>query len=450
MTTVARGAKKLTTCQNQAVLARARQSIAGGDSSSMRVLPYHLPLVAERGEGSRIWDANGDEYLDLNMAYGPLIFGHRPQHIIAAVSRQITEYGSQLGFPTEISVRTAENVRRLFPGMELLRFANSGTEAMASAVRLARAYTGRRKLILFEGHYHGWSEAVFHRYHASLDQLPQKGYGPTIPGTAGMSNAMDDVIVCRWNQPDLLEECLAEHAGEVAAIVMEPVMGNGGVIPPGEDFLRVARYLATDHDALLVFDEVITGMRVAPGGAQELFNVTPDITVISKVLGAGYPVAAFGAAGEIMELIIERTVFHGGVFSANACVMAAAEAATNEILESHETMYPELRKISAELASGLREILARLDVPHVVQQVGPLLSLFITREPVEKLTEYRDVCRHCNFEKFIELQHAMQRRGVYIHPNQFEPIFPSTAHTLRDIGIVLDRFEQAAQECFSR
>lgn len=450
MTIAALDTREDLTCQNAATLARARASIAGGDSSSMRVLPYHLPLVAQRGDGCRVWDANGDEYLDLNMAYGPLIFGHRPQFVVDAVTRQIAEYGSQLGFPTEISVRTAENVRRLFPGMELLRFANSGTEAMASAIRLARAFTGRKKLILFEGHYHGWSEAVFHRYHAPIEQLPEKGYGPAIPGTAGMCDSMEDVIVCRWNQPELLEECLAQHGHEVAAIVMEPVMGNGGVIPPADDYLRVARYLATEHDALLVFDEVISGMRVAAGGAQELFDTTPDITVVSKVLGSGYPVAAFGAAREIMELIVDRTVFHGGVFSANACVMAAAEAATGKILASKETMYPALRRVSDQLAAGFREVLSRLGVPHLTQHVGPLLSLYFTREPVEKFTEYRDVRRYCDFEKFVELQHAMQRRGVYFHPNQFEPMFPSLAHTSNDVGLVLDRFEHAAQECFSR
>jgi glutamate-1-semialdehyde 2,1-aminomutase len=436
-----------TTRQNDSVLARAKRSIAGGDSSSMRVLSYHLPLIADRGDGCRIWDVDGNEYVDLNMAYGPLIFGHRPPHIAEAVTRQITESGSQLGFPTEISMRAAENVRRLFPSMELLRFANSGTEAAASAMRLARAFTGRKKLILFEGHYHGWSEAVFNRYHAPLEELPEKGYGPAVPGTRGMSSAIEDVIVCRWNDPQILEQCLAEHGNDVAAIVMEPVMGNGGVIPPDADFLQIARYLATDNDALLVFDEVITGMRIAPGGGQQLYGVTPDITIISKVLGAGYPVAAFGAAREIMQLIVDGEVFHGGVFSANACVMAAAEAATSQILNDQDTMYPALNAVTAELAAGLREILTRLDVPHLVQHVGPLLSLFITREPVERFVEYRDVRRQCDFDKFIRLQHAMQRLGVYFHPNQFEPMFLSTAHTSSDIGIVLERFEQAANAC---
>jgi glutamate-1-semialdehyde 2,1-aminomutase len=436
-------------CLNLELLTQARKVIAGGDSSSMRVLPYHLPLVAERGSGSRIWDANGDEYLDLNMAYGPLIFGHRPRHVLDAVIQQIDQAGSQLGFPTEVSIRAAENIQRLFPSMELMRFANSGTEAVASAVRLARAATGRRKLIVFEGHYHGWSEAVFHRYHAPIAELPPKGYGPALPGTAGMSCAIDEVIVCRWNQPELLEQCLAEHGSDVAALVMEPVMGNGGVIPPREDYLRLARYLATEHDALLIFDEVITGMRIAPGGAQQIYGVTPDITVISKVLGSGFPVAAFGASQELMQLIVDRTVFHGGVFSSNACVMAATEASTAAILETQATMYPQLERRSVELASGMRAILSARKIPHLVQHVGALLSLFLTHEPVEALNEYRDVRRHCDFEKFIELQHAMQRRGVYYHPNQFEPMFLSTAHSAADIALFLDRFEAAVDECFA-
>ncbi len=430
---------------NASLLARAKKVVAGGDSSTMRVLPYHLPLVAERGDGARVWDAEGREYLDMNMAYGPLIYGHRPRMVVDAVTRQITHGGSQLGFPTEIGIRAAENVQRLFPSMELMRFANSGTEACASSVRLARAFTGRRKIIMFEGHYHGWSEAVFTKYHAPLSELPERGYAPAIPGTLGIAGSIDDVIVCRWNNLEVLERCMAEHRGQIAAVIMEPIMGNGGVIAPADDYLRGVRYLTLESDVLLMFDEVITGMRVAPGGAQELYQLSPDISVVSKCIGSGYPVAAFGARREIMERIVSGAVFHGGVYSANACVMAAVEASTRYALEHHETIYPHLNRVTDELAAGLHEILERLGVPHLVQHVGPLLSLFLTREPVEKLSEYRDVRRACDFEKFIELQHAMQRLGVYFHPNQFEPMFPSTAHTSADIGIVLERFETAAR-----
>ncbi len=430
---------------NEELLARAKRVVAGGDSSTMRVLPYHLPLVADRGEGARVWDAEGRQYIDLNMAYGPLIYGHRPRHIVEAVTRQLQQHGSQLGFPTEISIRAAENVQRIFPSMELMRFANSGTEANASAVRLARAFTGRRKLIMFEGHYHGWSEAVFTRYHAQLADLPECGYGPAIPGTRGIAGSIDDVIVVRWNNLDALERCLAEHRGEVAAVIMEPVMGNGGTIPPAPDYLRGVRYLTLESDILLIFDEVITGMRVALGGAQELYQTAPDLTIVSKAIGGGYPVAAFGGRREIMDRIVSGEVFHGGVYSANACVMAAVEASTSYALEHHETMYRHLNRVSDELAAGLHGIFDRLGVPHLLQHVGPMLSLFLTREPVEELSEYRDVRRMCEFEKFIQFQHASQRLGVYFHPNQFEPMFPSAAHTSADISAALERLETAAR-----
>ena len=278
------------------LLSRARGSLAGGDSSTMRVLPYHIPLVASRGEGCHLWDADDNKYVDLNMAYGPLILGHRSPVIVDRVCAQMTDSGSQLGFPTEISMRVAEKIKILFPSMELLRFANSGTEAIASAIRLARTVTGRNKIILFEGHYHGWSEAVFNRYHAPLEELPESGFGPAIPGTTGMNGAPYDVIVVRWNDKDALERCLEEHGDSVAACMMEPIMGNAGVIPPEPGYLQELREATLDRDILLIFDEVITGIRVAAGGAQEYFQVVPDITIISKALGGGFPVAAFGAS----------------------------------------------------------------------------------------------------------------------------------------------------------
>ena len=417
----------------------------------MRVLPYHLPLVAHKGSGCRVWDVDGNEYIDLNMAYGPLLFGHRPPQVVAAVTRQISEYGSQLGFPTEISARVAAKIKQLFPGIDLLRFSNSGTEACAAATRLARTYTGRDLLVMFEGHYHGWSDAVFNRYHAPLEELPQdRGFGPIIPGTCGMAGAPNDVVVVRWNNVDALADCFATYGDRIAACIMEPVMGNSGVIPPRDGYLNAVRELTLDHDSLLIFDEVITGFRVAPGGAQEYYRVTPDITVVSKALGSGFPVSAFGARREIMEMITSARLFHGGVFSGNATVMAAAEAVLDELLANSATIYPKLHDRAAQLASGLELILSDFDVPHLVQFAGPMLSLFLTDGAPEQMREYRDVRRHCQFEKFIELQHHAQRRGVYFHPNQFEPMFLSTTHTASDIEQVLAVFKECVRCCFDK
>lgn len=432
------------------MLERGRRSIAGGDSSTMRVLPYHIPLVAQRGEGALLWDIDGNQYIDLNMAYGPLLFGHRPQHVIEAVTRQISEFGSQLGFPTEVTIRVAEKIKRLFPSMELLRFANSGTEACASAVRLARSYTGRRKLIMFEGHYHGWSEAVFNRYHAPLEALSPEGFGPAIPGTTGMTDGIQDVIVCQWNDLDALQRCLTRHGSEVAAVIMEPVMGNAGLNLPHEGYLQGVRELTLDHDCLLMFDEVITGMRVAPGGAQDHYMVSPDITVISKAVGGGYPVGAFGASKEIMDKIVRGSLFHGGVFSGNAVVMSAAEAVLDFVLANTAGIYQHFQTLGQQLRDGADEILTRLGVPHHVVHIGSLFAILLTKQEVPTPKNYRDVRSQCDFERYIEFQHHMQRSGVYFHPNQFEPMFLSTAHTAEHIGQVLDRMEQGARKCLAR
>lgn len=436
--------------KNAALMERARKSIAGGDNSTMRVLPYHLPLVAQRGEGCTIWDVEERAYLDLNMAYGPLLFGHRPARVLDAVSLQIYKSGSQLGFPAEISIRVAEKLKQLFPMMELVRFSSTGTEAVASALRLARAHTGRPKVVAFEGHYHGWNDVAFHKYHAPLEELPAEGFGPALPGTLGMNGAPHDLIVVGWNDAELLSRCLERHRGEVAAVIMEPVAGNSGVIPPQPGFLALARDLAHQHGALLIFDEVITGMRVAAGGAQQLFDVRPDITVVSKALGGGFPVSAFGARAEIMDDIAQRRVFHGGVYSGNAAVMAACEAVLDEIAESGPAIYAHLNAIGKRLAEGIRDIFTRHGVPHVIQHVGAMLSAFVTVEPTAALANYRQVRGGCDFEAYIRWQHAAQQRGVYFHPNQFEPMFLSTAHQAADIDRGLELLEDACRCAWPR
>ena len=435
--------KDFSITASEQFLQRARRAIAGGDSSTMRVLPYHLPLVAAKGQGSHVWDVDGNEYIDLNMAFGPLLFGHCPELIVSRVEEQIRTRGSQLGFPTEITVRVAERIQKLFPSMELMRFANSGTEACMSAARLARTFTDRPKLIQFEGHYHGWSDTLFNRYHAPLDELPTGPYGPTTSGTRGLNGAPHHNLLVRWNDIESLETCLNDHRGQIAGVIMEPVMGNGGVIPPKPDYLESVRSLTKDHETLLIFDEVISGLRVGPGGAQGYYGVRPDITVISKSVGGGYPVAAFGASKEIMELVADGSMFHGGVFSGNAVVMAAAEAVLDEVLANGETIYRHMYAVSDELCRGVGDILSRAKVPHFIQNVGPMISIYLTNGPIDGIYEYRDVRRHCDFAKYIRLQHMMQRSGVYYHPNQFEPLFLSAAHSNEDIATVLDRFEQA-------
>jgi glutamate-1-semialdehyde 2,1-aminomutase len=440
-------ASSIEESRSKKLLDWARQHLAGGDSSTMRVLPYHVPLVAERGDGPLVWDADGKTYIDLNMAYGPLIFGHRPKRIIEAVVRQISERGSQLGFPTEVSARAAEKLKRFFPMMELVRFCNSGTEGMLFASRLVRTVTGRNKIIIFEGNYHGWSDSLFHSYHAPVEELGRDGYALALPGTLGMNGSPHDVYVSRYNKLEALERCLQVNDGSIAAVIMEPIMCNSGVIPPEEGFLEGVRALTKEHDVLLVFDEVITGLRVAAGGAQELYGVTPDVTVVSKALGGGYPIAACGASEEIMNYVVQGKLFHGGVYAGNALVTAAAEAVLDQIAIDPTGMYRRLHEAGDQLAGGLSEIMTRLQVPHIVQHVGPIVSLFLTNGKVEKFTEYRGVRQNCDFNKYIRFQHEMQRIGVYFHPNQFEPMFLSTTHTEKHIAKALEQIETGAKRC---
>ncbi len=435
--------------ESRKALERARESVAGGDSSNMRVLACHPPLVAERGAGCRVWDVDGNEYIDMNLGYGPLLFGHRPGFLIDAVVKQVKEKGSHLGFPQELNYLAGEKVKRLFPSMERLRFANSGTEAAASAVRLARACTGRPNLLLFEGHYHGWSDALFHKYHASEEELGSRNPAAALAGTIGMNGAPHHAYVTGWNDAERLADALEELKGTVAAVVMEPVMGNAGVIEPEPGYLAAARELTRKHGALLVFDEVITGMRVAAGGAQQRYGIVPDLTVISKALGGGYPVAAFGGRADLMEEIGSGRMFHGGVYAGNAMVLAAANAVLSKVLKEKEEIYPALEARAGQLADGLRGMFARRGVGHVVQRVGAMLGLALTQGVEKRPRNYREMARVSDGEAYMRFQRELLARGVYVHPNHFEPMYLSTEHSQGDVDEVLGRIEDTLRHARS-
>lgn len=429
-----------------AALDRAKLTVAGGDSSSMRVLPYHPPLVAERGEGPWLYDLDGNRILDMNMAYGPLLFGHRADFVVNSIVRQVQDFGSQLGFPTRLTYATAELLQTLFPAMELMRFANSGTEAIASAIRLARVASGRQGIILCEGHYHGWSEAVFHRYHAPLEALGAEPGEPAMPGTAGMCGPSDAFMI-PWNDSAALEHCLKRHPGKIGALIMEPVMGNAGVIPPKPGYLDEVRAITKQYGVVLIFDEVITGMRIAAGGAQQRYGVKPDITIVSKILGGGTPIAAFGASKAMFEPILSGQLFHGGVYSGNAMVLAAAYAVLTAIIEKGQGLYDQLERSSERLTVEARKILDKYGVPSLVQNVGAMISVFLTNQDVKELNDYRAVRKYGNFENFIKLEHALLDKGIYIHPNMFEPMFPSAVHGDAEIDEFLNRFEDSIRQC---
>lgn len=411
------------------LLQRARQSVAAGDSSTMRVLDYHLPLMIERAEGVHVWDVSGKRLIDMNMGYGPLVFGHRPRFLINAIRDEMEQRGTILGFPHERSHQVAELIKKSFPSIDLMRFTSTGSEAGQTAVRLARAYTKRTKIVLFEGHYHGSTDSVFHRYHASPEQLAAREPHEVIAGTQGMNGAPHNAYVIPWNNIEALTDLL-QRDPDIAAVIMEPVMGNGGVIPPASGYLQAVRKLTNDYGIVLIFDEVISGFRVARGGAQERYGVQADITMLAKAMGGGVPVGAVGGRAEIMQQLVNGTVFHGGVHSGNPFSMAGALATQQVYEQNGEAIYGLLEENTKRLADGLYKIFAEINVPIHIQHVGSLFSLQImdnAEEPVPQ--HYRSIASTTTPERFIRFQQAVQRAGVYFHPNRYEPWFISTLHT---------------------
>ena len=411
------------------LLQRARQSVAAGDSSTMRVLDYHLPLMIERAEGVHVWDVSGKRLIDMNMGYGPLVFGHRPRFLINAIRDEMEQRGTILGFPHERSHQVAELIKKSFPSIDLMRFTSTGSEAGQTAVRLARAYTKRTKIVLFEGHYHGSTDSVFHRYHASPEQLAAREPHEVIPGTQGMNGAPHNAYVIPWNNIEALTDLL-QRDPDIAAVIMEPVMGNGGVIPPAPGYLQAVRKLTNDYGIVLIFDEVISGFRVARGGAQERYGVQADITMLAKAMGGGVPVGAVGGRAEIMQQLVNGTVFHGGVHSGNPFSMAGALATQQAYEQNGEAIYGLLEENTKRLADGLYKIFAEINVPIHIQHVGSLFSLQImdnAEDPVPQ--DYRSIASTTTPERFIRFQQAVQRAGVYFHPNRYEPWFISTLHT---------------------
>jgi len=424
---------------NESAVERIRAVIAGGGSSNMRNLGFPRPLVVSRARGCQITDVEGRELVDLNMGYGPHIFGYNDQEVLGRIAAQMQK-AHMTGLPGDADARAAELVTTLVPSMQQLRFANSGTEAIASALRLARATTGRDIVVTFEGHYHGWSETILRK------TTPDLGPRDVRPGALGMiPESLRHTLQVPWNDVQALEELL-DHAGKsVAAIILEPVLANDGVAAPAPGFLERVRDLTTRHGALLIFDEVITGFRVAAGGGQARYAVFPDLTVVSKVMSGGFPVSAFGGSKEVMALLARNEALHAGVFAGNHLAMSAVTASLEKILANPST-YEYLEQIGQHVETRLRAGVAGNSVPVSIDRVGSVLAFGIVDGPSGAPD---DVVRHrprYALQAHRELQMRCQDRGVYFHPNPREPWFLSTAHTRpvldRAIDAILEALDQ--------
>jgi glutamate-1-semialdehyde 2,1-aminomutase len=419
---------------NAGQFAFIREVIAGGVSSSMRAQSIPEPLVVQRAEGNRIWDVEGNELIDLNMGYGPHLFGHADPELAAALAGQLSD-GGMTGLPHRLDRVAGELIARLVPSVEQVRFANSGTEAVASALRLARTATGRTQVLTFEGHYHGWSETVLRAgKSACWDSPPAAAPRPGAPGM--IPEALAHTLEAPWNDLPALRAAFETHGDRLAAVICEPVMANACVVPPAPGQLEELRALCDRWGAWLIFDEVITGFRVASGGAQQRYSVSPDLTVLSKVMGGGVPVAAFGGSRAAMAMLADHRALHLGVYAGNHLSVRAVVTMLEKI-ERAPHIYERLEKHAGYLADQLRSMFAAAQQPALVSRVGSLLSVSLLRQPADLSQGLRAAVGAMDFAAHRALQIRAQQRGVYFHPSPIEPWFLSTAHGPGDLDHVV-------------
>ncbi|MDA1188207.1 MAG: glutamate-1-semialdehyde 2,1-aminomutase [Chloroflexi bacterium] len=379
------------------------------------------PLFMARGKGSHVWDVDGNEYIDYVDSWGPLILGHAHPEVVAAV-KQAVDNGMSFGAPTEAENRLAALVVDAYPSMDMVRFVSSGTEAGMSALRLARAFTGRPKIVKFDGGYHGHADAL----------LVAAGSGAATHGTpdsAGVTASFaQDTLVAQYNDLDSVERLFKANKNHIACVIVEPIAGNMGVVPPQPGFLEGLRKLTLDHDALLIFDEVITGFRVAYGGAQEIFGVKPDVTCLGKIIGGGMPVGAYGGRQDIMETVSPLgPMYQAGTLSGNPVAMAAG-IKTLELLK-RPGIYDQLESKAVKLTGGFQAAFQKAEVPLRINRVGSMMTLFFTQDEV---TGWPSVTAS-DKEGYARFFHRMLEEGVYLAPAAFESMFVSTVHTDADI-----------------
>jgi glutamate-1-semialdehyde 2,1-aminomutase len=420
--------------QSRNLQKRAEQMIPGGVNSPVRAfrsVGCDPPFIT-RGSGSHLWDADGNEYVDYIGSWGPLILGHAPPAVIEALGAALRN-GTSFGASTPAEADLAELVLAAFPRMQKVRFVSSGTEATMSAIRLARAFTKRKYIVKFEGCYHGHADALLVKAGSGVATLG-------IPGSAGVPEEFTRfTIALPFNDIDALEEAFKKFRNQIACVIVEPVVGNMGCVPPARGYLEAMRALTERDKTLLIFDEVMTGFRLAFGGAQELYAIHPDLTTMGKIIGGGLPVGAYGGSAEIMDMVAPLgPMYQAGTLSGNPLAMAAGYA-TLRYLKEHKELYARLDKLSGELVAGVAAAAKESGVPIISNRVGSMFTWFFTSAPVTGWDSAAKADTHA-FGRFFR---SMLDSGVYLPPSQYEAAFLSAAHTDQDIQKTITAAKQA-------
>ena len=423
----------MNTPKSKKLFQRAQQVIPGGVNSPVRAFKAvgFSPLFISKARGSKIWDVDRNEYIDYVCSWGPLILGHAHPQVLDAIQK-VAGDGTSFGAGTEREIVMAEMICSIFPSIEKVRMVNSGTEATMSAIRLARAFTKREKIIKFAGCYHGHGDSFLIKAGSGAATLG-------IPDSAGVTRSTaKDTLIAEFNDLSSVDELIKRYPEQIAGLIVEPVVGNMGCIPPNRGFLKGLRSLCSKHSIVFIMDEVMTGFRVALGGAQQLYDVKPDLTTLGKIIGGGLPVGAYGGKKQIMGLVApEGPMYQAGTLSGNPLAMAAG-IETLKVLRTDPSIYRQLEDRSARLEKELQAIIDKLSLPLTQNRVGSMFTLFFTKE---KVVDYQTAVTS-DTKKFAAYFREMLNKGIYLAPSQFEAAFLSAAHTDDDIEKTL----KAAQE----
>lgn len=423
---------------------QALETYVNGVGSDERAGIKPHPIYMTHGKGSHLFDIDGNEYIDYQMGFGCLIQGHCPQKVVEAVQNQVA-LCSVLGTATELEIEATKRICKLVRSVETVRFSNSGSEAVQGALRTARAYTGKRKIIKFEGHYHGWFDSInISHIPAKLEEIGNYSSPTKVLATVGQTDSgLNDIIILPWNDSEILGRTIAKYRDEIAAVITEPILFNCSIIMPSRGYLEYMREVTTKNDVLLIFDEIQTGFRVALGGAQEYFGVYPDITIMAKALANGFPVSAYGGKKRILEEASTKGMVHVGTYNSNPIVLAAICANLDELSSAGGSVYREMGKKGIRLRKGLVEIYKKAGLP--ARDAGPETAFSIMLYDGEQMKGLRDYYR-CDLATLDSLRNEFRKRGVYLRPSLRDMWYMCTAHTNDDIDKTLQVAEEVVSE----